>query len=337
MLIKELSVRFHVGIDVSKLTLDIFILECNIHKKVSNNPRGFNDLLQMIEKNTHVSPELVVFCFEHTGLYSLSLALYLEERNLHYAMVAPLELKKSLGITRGKNDKVDSARIADYARRFGDRVPLTKLPAKDIRKIHYLLNMRERLVKNMHGHLVTYKETLRVMRPSDFPELFSFYESTISMLKAKIKEVEHLIKTILKENSALWSSYRLITSVKGIGLIVAAYLIVYTCNFTRFDTWRRFSCYSGIAPFEHQSGTSVKGKTQVCPIANRQIKMLLHLSAICALHTDTELREYYQRRQAEGKSKMAIINILRNKLIARVFAVIKRGTPFVDIKRYAAT
>ena len=121
-------------------------------------------------------------------------------------MVAPLELKKSLGITRGKNDKVDSARIADYARRFGDRVPLTKLPAKDIRKIHYLLNMRERLVKNIHGHLVTYKETLRVMRPSDFPELFSFYESTISMLKAKIKEVEHLIKTILKENSALWSS-----------------------------------------------------------------------------------------------------------------------------------
>lgn len=337
MLIKDLSVKFHVGIDVSKLTLDISILECNVHKKVRNNPKGFNDLLQMVEKNTHVSPELVVFCFEHTGLYSLSLALFLEERNLHYAMVAPLELKKSLGVARGKNDKVDSARIADYSRRFGDRVSLTKLPAKDIRRIHFLLNLRGKLVKNMHGHLVTYKETRRVIQSSDFPELFRFYEDTISMLKTKIKEVERLIKTILKENPVLWSSYNLITSIKGIGLIVAAYLIVYTCNFTRFDTWRQFSCYSGIAPFEHQSGTSVKGKTQVSPIANRQIKKLLHLSATCALRTDTELREYYHRRQAEGKTNMTIINILRNKLIARVFAVIKRGTPFVDIKRYAAT
>ena len=337
MLIKELSVKIHVGIDVSKLTLDIFILERNVHRKVSNNLSGFNDLLQMIEKDTHVPPELVVFCFEHTGLYSLSLALFLEERNLHYAMVVPLELKKSMGVTRGKNDKVDSARIADYSRRFSDRILLTKLPAKDIRRVHFLLSLREKLVKNMHGHLVTYKETRRVMRSSDFPELFSFYEGTISMLKAKIKEVEYLIKTILKENPVLWSTYKLITSVKGIGFIVSAYLIVYTCNFTRFDTWRRFSCYSGIAPFEYQSGTSVNGKTQVSPIANRQIKTLLHLSAICALRTDAELREYYHRRQAEGKSNMAIINILRNKLIARVFAVIKRGTPFVDIKRYAVT
>lgn len=120
--------------------------------------------------------------------YSLSLALYLEERNLHYAMVAPLELKKSLGITRGKNDKVDSARIADYARRFGDRVPLTKLPAKDIRKIHYLLNMRERLVKNIHGHLVTYKETLRVMRPFDFPNFSVFMRVPYLCLKQKSRK-----------------------------------------------------------------------------------------------------------------------------------------------------
>ena len=84
----------------------------------------------MIEKNTHVSPGTCCILLRTYRSVFLSLALYLEERNLHYAMVAPLELKKSLGITRGKNDKVDSARIADYARRFGDRVPLTKLPAK---------------------------------------------------------------------------------------------------------------------------------------------------------------------------------------------------------------
>lgn len=59
---------------------------------------------------------------------------------------------------------------------------------------------------------------------------------------------------------------------------------------------------------------------------------MLHLAAMTTIHFDTELREYYIRRQADGKSKMAVINIIRNKIVSRVFAVIKRGTPFVDIK-----
>ncbi|KMU62288.1 Mobile element protein [Elizabethkingia anophelis] len=61
---------------------------------------------------------------------------------------------------------------------------------------------------------------------------------------------------------------------------------------------------------------------------------MLHLAAMCAVHFDPELKEYYLRRQADGKTKMSIINIIRNKLVSRVFAVVKRGTPFVDIKKY---
>ena len=52
-----------------------------------------------------------------------------------------------------------------------------------------------------------------------------------------------------------------------------------------------------------------------------------------AIHFDSELHNYYVRRQAEGKSKMATINIVRNKLISRVFAIVKRRTPFVDIQK----
>jgi len=66
------------------------------------------------------------------------------------------------------------------------------------------------------------------------------------------------------------------------------------------------------------------------------MKKILHLAAICAIHTDTEMIEYYNRRQNGGKHKMAIINIVRNKIVSRVFAIVKRGTPFVDIRKYAA-
>lgn len=194
--------------------------------------------------------------------------------------------------------------------------------------------LRSRLVSNMKGFVVSMNETLRTMEAEDFPELICLYKTQIATLKQEIKKLESVVKGIIENNPQLRASFELITSVRGIGFIVASYLIVYTCNFTRFDNWRKFSCYSGIAPFDYQSGTSVKGRTQVSPLANQQIKKMLHLAAMCASHYDPELREYDLRRLAEGKAKMTVINIIRNKLVSRVFAVVKRGTPFVNIKKY---
>jgi transposase len=188
----------------------------------------------------------------------------------------------------------------------------------------------------MSGYVVSQNETLGTMKKEDFPELFSTYQTMIDALKEEIKKLEKVISTVIQENEQLKTSFNLLTSVKGIGFIVAVNLMVYTHNFTRFDNWRKFACYCGIAPFDCQSGTSVRGKTQVSSLANQQVKKLLHMAAISAVHFDTELREYYIRRQKDGKTKMAIINIVRNKLVARAFAVITRGTPFVDIKKYAA-
>lgn len=75
-----------------------------------------------------------------------------------------------------------------------------------------------------------------------------------------------------------------------------------------------------------------RGRNQVSQVANQQMKKLLHLAAICAIHTDTEIRTYYQRRLDEGKSRMTVINIVRNKLLARVFAVAKRGPRLLTLK-----
>jgi len=325
----------YVGIDVSKLSFDVFIRESRAHKQFKNDTVGFDLLTTWLTKQVGHSLDSVLVCFEHTGLYSLPLAIFLEKGHIPFAMLPALEIKRSLGITRGKNDLVDSKRIAEFAFRFSDKISLTKLPAADIRKIQSLLNLRDRLMTHMKGYIVSQNEMLRTIRNEDFPELFSAYENTITTLKEEISKLEQAIKTIIKENEQLRSTYELIITVKGVGFIIASFLIVYTYNFTRFDNWRKFACYSGIAPFEYQSGTSVRGKTQVSSIANQQVKRMLHLAALTAIHFDTELREYYIRRQEEGKSKMSIINIVRNKLISRVFAVVKRGTPFVDIKKYA--
>lgn len=115
-------------------------------------------------------------------------------------------------------------------------------------------------------------ETLRAMSLEDFPELFSAYQTQIINLKDEIKKLEQAIKVIFKNNPQLWASFQLITTVKGIGFIIASYLIAYTYNFKRFDNCRKFACYSGIAPFDYQSGTSIRGKHKLVHLLTNKSK-----------------------------------------------------------------
>ena len=144
------------------------------------------------------------------------------------------------------------------------------------------------------------------------------------------------ISRIIDLQEELSSNYILLRSVPGIGNVLAIYLIVLTRNFTRFNDPRKFACYAGIAPFEYASGTSVKGKTKVHPCANRQIKSLLNMAAMASIQLTGEYKTYYHRRLYEGKNKMSTLNIIRNKLVSRAFAVVKRGTPYVNLHKFAA-
>lgn len=331
-----MEINTYVGIDVSKLSLDVFIRENRSHRVFPNNVSGFEAIVTWIKKLTGQSTESMLMCFEHTGLYSMQLAIFLEQKHILFSMVPALEIKKSMGITRGKSDMVDSRRIAEFAFRFRDKLSFMQLPSADIRKLHLMLSLRGRLSVNLGGYKMTINEIRKTLPKDNFDDLFATYNAMINSTKDEIIKLEQAIKTIIRSNTQLRTSFELITTIKGIGLIIATYLIVYTCNFTRFSDWRKFACYSGTAPFEYRSGTSIQGRTRVSSIANQQMKRLLHMAALCAIHSDVELREYYHRRCAEGKHKMLIVNILRNKIIARVFAVVKRGTPFVDIKRYVS-
>ena len=110
----------------------------------------------------------------------------------------------------------------------------------------------------------------------------------------------------------------------GIGFATAVHLLIATENFTRFEDVRKLICYCGVAPFEHSSGTSIRGKTRVSHLANKKLKSLLTMAAISAIQHDPELKAKYEQKLKEGKAKMSALNIIRAKLIERVFAVIKK-------------
>ena len=329
--------KIFVGIDVSKSTFDAFIHGTNHHKQFPNLSRGFDALCKWIAllapdaelKDVHIS-------FEHTGLYSLPLAIYLEDREVPFSMINALQIKRSLGLVRGKNDKVDAKRIAEYAYLYREKLALTKMPSREMMQLQPLLALRDRLVRQRAGMEATQYEQARFLCKTHSIDLSDVYGHVINTLKEQIQRVDASMKLIIELDPELKQTFDLITGIKGIGKTVAIYLIVYTHNFTRFPTWRKFACYAGVAPFENQSGVTYLGKTKVSSLANKQIKKMLHLAALSASRTDAELNAYFVKRVQGGKSKMATLNIIRNKILSRAFAVATRKSPYVDIAKYAA-
>jgi len=158
----------------------------------------------------------------------------------------------------------------------------------------------------------------------------------IKQLNIEINNVEQQIDDIIQALPEWKTNYKLIQTVKGIGPVTAKYFIIYTENFSRFSDPKKFACLAGIAPFEYSSGSSIKGKTKLHPCANKHLKSLLNIAAMGAVQLKGEYKTYYQRRTLEGKNKMNTLNIIRNKPGTRVFAVVKRQTPYVDFSTFAA-
>ena len=156
----------------------------------------------------------------------------------------------------------------------------------------------------------------------------------VKILEKQIQSVEDEMHGIVSSDPTMNLNYQLLNSIKGIGSVNAINTIIHTNNFKAFETARQYACYLGIAPFEHSSGTSVKGKTRVCATGARLLKADLSQAARAAVVWDKELKEYYERKRKEGKEHGVVLNAVKFKLVCRMFAVVRRGTPFVDLITY---
>lgn len=325
-----------IGIDVSKNKLDVCDYNLKIHTESENDDSGFKKIISWARKNHGADLKNVIICFEHTGIYSLPLAMFLNKKGLQYAIVPGLEIKRSLGMVRGKNDKIDAYQIARYAYLRREEIKEYKLPSKDILKLKSLLSLRERMVKHRAAYQGNLKELNNFFAKKDNPQLFKSQEKLYKEISQEIRKVEKAMLDLIEKDPEIKRLYTLATSVKGVGLVIGITLIVYTNCFTAFDTWRQFATYVGIAPFEHESGTSIKKPKRINHMANKRIKALLSNAATTSIQFNPEMKMYYEKRIGQGKSKMSTQNIIRNKIVSRIFAVVKRGTPYVDTLKYAA-
>jgi transposase len=180
------------------------------------------------------------------------------------------------------------------------------------------------------------KEMETLLNSPSTDDCCKIIKKTIHYLTKQIVALESYIKKLMNRDELLLKNYELLNSLKGVGLVLSCQILYHTSNFKRFNSWRQFSSYCGIAPFEHSSGTSIHRKNRIHHIGDRKMKTLLTLASVSAIQCDKELKQYYKKKVAEGKPKMVALNNVRNKILSRAFAVVKRGTPYVELQKFAA-
>ncbi len=313
-----------IGIDISKLTLDVFVKKDSKteHCQIQNNNKAIKKFFKSFynDKNTIVA-------MENTGRYNYELYEVLSNMNILVYVINPLHLKKSMGLLRGKNDRIDSQRICLFIEKnYMDLMPWTA-KSLDIQKLSLLNSERRHRVKIKTGLLKQMKD-LNFLKNHIDKESIKLNKQLILVLNKQIKAIEKKILNLIESNIELKDQYERIQTVPGVGKILAAMFIIKTNGFTEIKSARKLACYSGVVPFEHRSGSSVFHKPRVSTMADKELKKILHLAALSSIRLKNDLAIYFQRKVLEGKNKMLVLNAIRNKIIHRVYALIKNKSVY---------
>lgn len=328
-----ISFKRFVGIDISKKTFDAAIVISGstkqVHQCFSQTPKGFaafTSWLQLMQ----AEPDEVLICMEHTGLYTNGLIQFLVKARAHLWVEMAIKIKRSMGLQRGGDDKASAIVIAEYAMRFTDRARLWKPADTALSTLRNLIAQRDRVVNALKQIAVPVAELHECGSAKEAGQLARLQKPAVTGLKKAKQAIEAEIDRFIAADEKMDKSIGLICTVKGVGKQTATSLYAYTKGCTMFENAKQLACYCGVAPFAKSSGTSVRFKPSVSPFANRKLKSLLHLCAMSALRWDKGLKEYYERRVAEGKNKMSVINAIRNKLLQRIFAVLRDERPYME-------
>jgi transposase len=322
--------KLFISIDFSKKTMAVSVIgrdrpeEVN-HCRFANSREGCSEArCQWIKSQSRYSREKWLFCGEHTGLYSLPLSEFLIKKGLFLWLENPLQIKLSTGIRRDKNDRTDSRDIALYALRFRDKARCCQLPDAALKSLELLLSFRERLLRNKHSLRVSSKEIHAVIqRDKTARYVYEQSQKDVERINREMEDIETKMMELIESSESMKENYALVSSIKGVAMINTVAILIATQNFTRFDNSRQFACYAGMAPFGKESGTSIKTGPHVSHLADKKIKVLLTQAALCAVKHDSNIKRYYQRKKEEGKNERLILNNVRNKLIHRIFALVR--------------
>lgn len=321
-----MSNKVIIAADISKEKLDIYSPSTVEYFIVNNKAEGFSKFLQWSEAHQFENEDLCLV-FENTGSYGKKLIRFCTTNSIEYYQLNALDIKLSKGISRGKNDKVDAKRIADYFLEKQHKLKPSTPDTIDMERLKQLRKSRDLLVKHAASIKTSLNNDTKVLDLDSTDLIVQAKRETLQTMQNHITLLNKEIDKIVKSDKELKTNFDLLCTIVGVGYVIALDTIMATDNFKKFDTWRQYACYTGSAPYPNESGKMVKKKS-ISKLARLDLKAHLTSGARSAVQHDQELKMYYQRKLEEGKTEKCVINCVRAKLISRMFAVIRKQKGF---------
>lgn len=311
---------FILGIDVAKAKLDLALRlpDGKFRSKViDNTPDGFATLTAWLAR--HTTDPLHV-CMEATGVYWEAVAEYLADAGHTVSVVNPAQIKAFGGaqLVRTKTDRVDARLIADFC--SAQRPAPWQAPPPAVRALRDLVarrNALDAMRTQEHNRLLVARDALK-------PGI----EAHLTYLQDAIAEIDAAIRQRIDDDPGLKEQYALLDSVPGLGEKTIPALLSHYGGETRFGKARAAVAYAGLDPRQHESGSSVRGKTRLSKVGHASLRKALYMPAMVAMTRTEWGRAFRDRLAANGKSPMVIIGALMRKLIHIAFGILKSKKPF---------
>lgn len=191
--------NYYVGCDVSKNELDFAIYKGNafaFHREIENNSKAIDAFFQELKQLPDFDLTSTVVCMEHTGIYNNPLLEYLHKKQANICLESALQIKNSQGNLRGKNDKIDAIRIAEYAYTFRAKIKLWKPKREVIQQLARFSSDRTRLI-TAQKMLQTPLNESKVFSSSKLHKAsFKLFSNTLKSIKKDLEKIDVAIKEV---------------------------------------------------------------------------------------------------------------------------------------------
>ena len=175
---------------------------------------------------------------ETTGGYDRQICSYLYDKGLHVWRESAIQIRRSSGFRRGKDDKADSRNIAEYAAKNQSKLVEFSPDAETVAELKEMVNYRSRLVERRKEAKTRLSEkqatsSKTAKQPQGVHTIVKLSKREIQCLDKMIEECDDEIKRIVESDEDMKKHFQHITSIKGVGAVNAAYLIAYSGDFRK--------------------------------------------------------------------------------------------------------
>jgi transposase len=309
-----------LGIDISKADFHACLIQGTKRTKKSfpNAPVGYRQMGSWL-KNRRCTE--VHACMEATGSYweALAKALYDAGRTVSVVNPSQTVFFARSQLRRTKTDAVDAEMIAEFCQQ---RHPSPWTPPPDeILELRGLLSYREHLIRE----IVALKQMAEQIHVSK--ELRKLHLQQLKAFEKSQHVIERQLRVLIKAHPRIAQQVEALTVISGIGLLTALSMVA-KLPADRLRNAKAAAAYVGLAPSEHQSGTSIHRKSRICKTGNASLRRDLYMPAIVATRHNPILKAFAERLKARGKPGKVIITAVMRKLVVLAFRIL-HGLPRV--------